>query len=221
MAAATPPSGTGPRRRPARWLPWALVVTAVVAAAIIGGVALRADDPGRGPHVLVVGDSVIYQASADLVMTFDWTSNVEVQGRPGFRTHQLVPVALQAVADGDHEFVVVLTGYNDITQEVDTAAAVADMVEVVATVPCAIWVLLPTKGDYPPEAAIAFNDRVEDLVAERDQVHIETGWRDAADATDGPEPDPRLVSDDGVHPTDEGTAEIAEVIEAAVSRTCR
>ncbi len=88
----------------------ALVVVSVVVAAIIGGVVRGADDPGRGPRVLVVGDSVAYQSAADLIMTFDWTSNIEVQGRPGFRTDELIPVARQAMAAGRYRTVVVMTG---------------------------------------------------------------------------------------------------------------
>lgn len=219
--AATPTSRS--RHRAGDWAPAtvALVVVSVVVAAIIGGVVRGADDPGRGPRVLVVGDSVAYQSAADLVMTFDWTSNIEVHGRPGFRTDELIPVARQAMAAGGYQTVVVMTGYNDLLQEVDASSALAELVEAVATAPCGVWVLIPTKGDYAPEAAAAFNDRVEELAAGHDQLHAESAWRDAADATDGPDPDPRLVSDDGVHPTEDGTAKIAAVVEAAVSRTCR
>lgn len=116
---------------------------------------------------------------------------------------------------------VFMTGYNDVWQDVDTRAELAQAMDSAATLPCAVWLLIPTKGDYPSSRVEGFNDQVVRLASEHRRVHVEEGWRDAVDATDDARPDPRLVSPDLVHPTPAGTAEIAEVMEAAVSRHCR
>lgn len=202
---------------------WVLVVVTLVlvAAALTVGTVARARDPARGPQVLVIGDSVTFMSSDAIIEAFDWTSNVNPQGRPGFRTDELVPLARQLVEEEDPNVLVVLTGYNDLIQGVDTSAAVREMMEIAAGVPCAVWVLLPTKATYAPEAARAFNQRVIDLAATRPTVHIATGWRDAVDAQPGPDPDMTLVSEDEIHPNEAGLARLAQVMEEAVSRDCR
>ena len=69
-----------------------VVVALVVVAAVAVGVVLRSRDPARGPQVLAVGDSVTYMSANPIKDAFDWTDNVDVQGRPGYRTDQLVPM---------------------------------------------------------------------------------------------------------------------------------
>lgn len=197
------------------------VVTVLVAGALVAGTVLRSRDPARGPQVLAVGDSVTYMSRNAITSEFDWTSNVDPQGRPGFRTDELVPVALEKVDEDDPDVLVVLTGYNDLTQGVDTSAAVAEMVEIAADAPCAVWMLLPTKAAYGPDEAAAFNQRVIDLAADHPSVHVATDWRDAVDAEPGADPDPRLVTEDEIHPNEAGVDRLAQAMEEAVSRDCR
>lgn len=201
---------------------WILLGVSVVLTAVLGVgviVGLRSD----GQRVLVVGDSVTYQSAGDLQRTFDWTPTLDVQGRSGYRSDQLLPLARERIEGNPRPDVVVfMTGYNDVSQDADTTDAVEEMVELAASVPCAVWVLIPTKGGgYPPARVEAFNDHVVRLASEHPTVHVETGWRDAVDAGDGDIPDPAFVSEDRVHPNDGGTKKIAEVMEAAVSRHCR
>ncbi|WCO68751.1 GDSL-type esterase/lipase family protein [Iamia majanohamensis] len=198
-----------------------VVVALVVVAAVAVGVVLRSRDPARGPQVLAVGDSVTYMSANPIKDAFDWTDNVDVQGRPGYRTDQLVPIALEFVDADDPEVLVVFTGYNDLTQGVDTSQAVEQMMDVAAAQPCAVWLLVPTKGDYAPDAAEAFNSRVVALAEDRGSVHLSTDWRDAVDATDGPDPDPALVSEDHIHPVADGEVRLAQAMEEAASRECR
>lgn len=199
----------------------AAVVALVVVAAVAVGAVLRWRDPARGPRVLVVGDSVTYMSANPIKDAFDWTDNVDVQGRPGYRTDQLVPVAVELVGADDPEVLVVLTGYNDLTQGVDTSPAVEQMMDLAAARPCAVWLLLPTKGGYAAAAAEAFNSRLVALAEDRASVHLSTDWRDAVDATDGPDPDPGLVSEDGIHPVGDGVARLARAMEEAAGRECR
>lgn len=206
-------------RRSAIWTVVA-VIAVVVAGALVAGAVIRARDPG-GPKVLMIGDSVTYLSRDGITDAFDWTSNVDPQGRPGWRTDELVPLAVTKVDEEDPDTLVVLTGYNDLTQGVDTQAAVGQMMDVAAEERCAVWVLLPTKATYAPEAAASFNQRIIELAADHPQVHIASGWRDAVDATAGPDPDPALVSEDEIHPNEGGIARLGQVVEEAVSRDCR
>lgn len=200
----------------------ALAAIAACVVAVVGVVAvLRARDPARGPQVLVVGDSVTYMSADPVKGAFDWTDNVDVQGRPGYRTDQLVPVALRQIDQVDPDTLVILTGYNDLTQRVDTSEAVGQLMDISAQESCAVWVLLPTKGKFDTEAAQAFNDRIALLAEGHPNVHLAPGWRDAVDGGDGPEPDPELVSDDRIHPTEPGgTERLAEVVEEAAHSEC-
>ncbi len=198
-----------------------LVVALVVVAAIAVGVVLRSRDPARGPHVLVVGDSVTYMSANPIKDAFDWTDNTNVQGRPGYRTDQLVPIALEFVGKDRPDDLVVLTGYNDLLQLQDEGAAVEQMMGIAADQTCAVWLLVPTKGEYPADAARDFNTRVVALAEDHPNVHVSTDWRDAVDATDGPDPDPALISDDHVHPVADGEARLAQAMEEGVSSGCR
>ena len=59
------------------------------------------------------------------------------------------------------------------------------------------------------------------LAEDRASVHLSTDWRDAVDATDGPDPDPALVSEDHIHPVADGEVRLAQAMEEAASRECR
>ncbi len=193
----------------------------VVAAAVAIGLVVRANDPARGPQVLVVGDSVTFMSRTALTQAFDWTDNFDPQGRPGYRTDQLLPVALRKIDEDRPDILVLFTGYNDLTQGIDTTGAVSSLMDVAAGVPCVVWVLLPTKGEFDPAAAEAFDQRIVALAEDRASVHLTTDWRDVVDAGPGPDPDPRLVSDDHIHPTEEGVARLAQAMEEAVTSECR
>ena len=169
----------------------------------------------------MIGDSVTYLARQDVVTAFDWTDNVDPQGRPGWRTDELVPLAQDKVDEDRPEIFVVLTGYNDLTQGVDTSAAVGRMMDIAADQPCAVWILLPTKGRFDAADAQAFDQRIVGLAADHPDVHVEEEWRDAVDQDPGPAPDPGLVSDDEIHPTPAGLVRLAQVVEESASRHCR
>lgn len=207
-----------------RWLLPAAVLGVLIvlvgAAAIVRAIVVEPEGPA-GARVVVVGDSVTYQSAADLGRAFDWTENVSVEGRPGHRTDELVDlVRRMVVGPPPPDIGVFMTGYNDVWQDVDTSAELGQAVALSGSLPCAVWVLIPTKGDYPSARVETFNERVRSLAARHPRVYVEAGWRDAADDTDDDRPDPDLVSSDLVHPTRAGTAKIAAVMESAVSRHC-
>lgn len=218
---ARPSSRSWPR---GRWLlPAAVlgVLIALVGAAAIVRTNMREPEGPAGARVVVVGDSVTYQSAADLVLAFDWTDNVSVEGRLGHRTDELVDlIRRMVVGPPPPDIGVFMTGYNDVRQDVDTSAELSQAVALSGSLPCAVWVLIPTKGDYPSARVEAFNEKVAGLAAGHPRVHVEAGWRDEADDTDDDRPDPDLVSSDLVHPTPAGTAKIAAVMESAVSRRC-
>lgn len=174
-------------------------------------------------EVVVVGDSVT-QLSQDPILDALAGRDVAVFGRPGFRTDHLVPVLAEAVgaerdADQRPEVAVVMAGYNDVWQGVEEDATVDELVDLMAEVDCAIWVLVPTKGPWERDRAQALERRIRDA-AEAAGVAIETGWRDAVDADPGPDPVPDLVVPDGVHPSEAGRERVAAVVADAVAREC-
>lgn len=192
-----------------------VVVGAIVAIALI----ISRRTPAEGTKVLIVGDSVTYLSIDQLEERFDWTDNLTIHGFPGYRTDQVLHHAQTDYHQDEPPIVVAMTGYNDLTQEVDTDQAVQEMMTLLGEAECAVWVLIPTKGAVEADRLEAFNDRASAL-ADDAGVHVASGWRDAADDTDGPEPDPALVSDDGIHPLDEGAEVIADVMASAVEEHC-
>ncbi len=198
-----------------------LIGAGIVIALIVGAVVLvQRSRAAATEGVLVVGDSVTFLSTKELVRAFDGAPEISVQGRLGNRTDQLLPVARQYVEKVDPSVIVILTGYNDLDQRVDTSKAVNEMMDVTAGVPCSVWVLLPTKAKYPAEAAKAFNARIENLADQHPSVHVTEGWRDAVDDTSDERPDSDLISKDLIHPLPAGSQRLAQIEADAVSRQC-
>jgi len=199
-----------------------LAIVAVIVIATVLVVALVRRDPPGGPRVVVIGDSVTYQSAPFITELFDFTKNIDVQGRPGFTTEELVPVAKERIDGDDPPAIgVFMMGYNDVTRGKDSARGLEAMAEEADQPRCSVWLLLPTKGDYEAAAMTAYNEQVEDRTADLSDVHLETGWRDLADKPSGAAPDPVLVSPDGVHPTEGGRRIIARIMADSVERNCR
>lgn len=197
----------------------AIVAGVAVVAIVVVALVISRRTPPEGTKVLVAGDSVTYLAADALVARFDWTDNLIVRGYPGYRTDQVLHNAETTYQQSSPPIVVAMTGYNDLTQGMDTDQAVQEMMRFLGGAECAVWVLIPTKGANEAERVEAFNDRAEQL-ADEAGVHVATGWRDAADDTDGPEPDPELVSPDGIHQTPAGSEVIADVMAEAAEEHC-
>jgi lysophospholipase L1-like esterase len=193
----------------------AVAVVAIVVVALV----ISRRTPPEGTKVLIAGDSVTYLAADALVERFEWTDNLIVRGYPGYRTDQVLHNAETTYAESEPPIVVAMTGYNDLTQGVDTDQAVQEMMQLLGGADCAVWLLIPTKGAIEAERVEAFNERAEEL-ADDAGVHVARGWRDAADDTEGPEPDPELVAPDGIHQTDAGSEVIADVMAEAVEEEC-
>lgn len=210
MAAPTRSSG----RRVAPWLVVALALAAVIAVATV---VVTGDDDGF--HVAVVGDSVTYLSAGALQERFSWADRFDVQARPGFRTEQLLPVAEELLAGGP-DVLVLLTGYNDVLQLADPEPGLQRMVDLATRAPCAVWMLVPVKGDYDPGLMEAYNRRLEELTRPVSTIHLSPAWRDLVDGTAGPDPSPDLIATDQVHPTDAGSRALAAAMEGAVRRQC-
>ena len=207
--------------------PLRVVASAVAVVAVVVGLAVAlvvlVDDGGPGDdRVLIGGDSVTYQSVQELAASFGWAGDgLKVIGVPGNRTDQIEAAIRPEFDDGPPGIVVVVAGYNDLLQRSDPEPAVRSLMELVGGAPCAVWILIPTKGDWDPAAAVAYDDLVTEQAARHPRVHVETGWRDAVDAPPGPAPDPALVDTDEVHPTAAGQARLAEIAAAAIDRDCR
>lgn len=199
-----------------RWLLVGLVV--FVALAAIGVITVNRSRPL--PRTAVLGDSVTSFSASEIREALGGPERVELAGLIGYRTDSMLETAHRIIGRDDPPAALVLTGHNDVAQEVDTDEAVVEVMDLLAGVDCGIWMLMPTKGKWDAERAVAFNDRAEELAEERDVV-VETAWRDAVDATDGDEPDLELIDTGLVHPTDAGSERLAEVMADAVRTACR
>jgi len=171
--------------------------------------------------VVVVGDSVTAMSEAQIQATVHRAGGVKVSGHPGYRTDELLPVADPLFHDRPPpEVGVVMSGYNDILHHVDPTEAIVEMMGWLDELDCGIWLLIPTKGVFPADDLTRFNEQVQFVAATTEDVHIETGWRDAVDATDDHVPDRDLVGEDLLHPTEEGSQVIADSMAEAIERWC-
>lgn len=197
------------------WVSWVVGASALIVLAVLL-VKITDEDVTR---VSMVGDSVTYLSTPYIGEALSWIDRVAVKGHPGYRTDQLVPVAEEQVAD-DPDVLVLLTGYNDVLQEHDPEAGLRDLVDVVSEVPCVVWMLVPVKGDYDPARMEAYNARLEELTRSVPTIHLSPLWRDVVDATEGPDPDPELISNDRVHPLGAGGEALARSVDRAVRDLC-
>ena len=204
-----------------------LLVLLLGAMAVVGYLDWRAgdDDPAfdslalAKADVLVIGDSVTDQSS-DQILAAMPDREVTVIGLSGLRTDQLRPVIEDTLGGVDRPPVaVVMAGYNDVWQSTEREAPVDELMAVMAGVDCAVWVLVPTKGPWDHDRALAFDARIREA-ADAAGVAVDTRWRDSVDGLDGPDPDPDLVQEDMVHPSDAGRIRVAEVMAAAVGDRC-
>lgn len=198
------------------------LLAVVVAVVVVAGVCtyVYREHLAGGPKVVVVGDSVTELAKAHIPDQVEGDEELELVAYAGYTTSELLPHAENRMSDPP-AIALALTGHNDLLRGEDTSRAVEDLVELVDGADCGIIVLLPTKLVYGPEAAIAFNDRLEELASDTD-VHIETAWRDVVDDTDDEGPDPVLIDEaDALHPTEEGAQVLAGIMGDAFDRWCR
>ena len=96
---------------------------------------------------------------------------------------------------------------------------VAAMPDVHYGIGATVGSVIPTKGAIEAAQVEAFNERAQEL-ADDAGVHVATGWRDAADDTEGGDPDPELVTSDGIHETEAGAEVIADVMASTVEEEC-
>lgn len=196
-------------------MPWAVGAAALIVLSVL---LVRIMDR-EVDRVAMVGDSVTYLSTGYIGEALGWVDRTSIKGHPGFRTDELVPVAEEQVADAP-DVLVLLTGYNDVLQEVDPEAGLRAMVEVASEVPCVVWLLVPVKGDYDPGRVESYNARLAELTDDVPSIHLSPLWRDAVDATEGPDPDPVLISADRVHPLGAGGEELARSVDRAVRDLC-
>lgn len=196
-------------------------VLALALVVLATGLGCGGGDGDRG-DVVVIGDSVTDQSDDQILDALDGR-DASVIGLSGYRTDQLLPVVEETLGgDVRPAVAVVLAGYNDVWQGRDEEAVVEELVDVMAGVDCAIWVLIPTTGPWDRLRAEELNGRTR-AAARAAGVHVETGWQEAVDDGpdgDGPGPDPALVVADQVHPSEAGKQKVAEVVAKAVDRFC-
>ncbi|HWJ96575.1 MAG TPA: SGNH/GDSL hydrolase family protein [Acidimicrobiales bacterium] len=173
-------------------------------------------DRDAGDRVLVVGDSVTYQSRAYLVKEFAWADELDIEATSGLRTDQLLPDAEEGLSHHPSS-AAFMPGYNDILQDRVDRAALPEMMDLAAKVPCSVWLLIPVKGVYAPATAEAWNQRVRDEAAGHDNVHLVDDWARLVDNSQ----DYALVkSEDAVHPNGLGRKAVADVMSKSIQREC-
>lgn len=206
-----------------------IAVAAGVTVLAVGALTAYLVWPRTPDHVLVVGDSVTYLSWDAIDDRFGAGSELEALARPGFTAGDLLPLAEEAVdaradAGDDLERAILLVGYNDVWRGADDDA-LAQLVALSARHDCAVWLTLPTApggepagtGDFDPEAAEAWNERLAELVAEHDNLHLVTAWQEEIEAGDPT----RYLEPDGIHPTRAGQELLARTMDDGLRGACR
>ncbi|HRW38620.1 MAG TPA: SGNH/GDSL hydrolase family protein [Aquihabitans sp.] len=199
--------------------PHLLALTALAAAAVGPGCSLVGDDRGVDAGdavVLVVGDSVTELSRQELGRQMDWAKELIVRAKSGATTEELLPLARDG-ADHDPDIGVFLPGYNDVLDDQADTTALDDMVELAASLPCAVWLLLPTDGGYSPDQVDTWNARVEQAGDDHDSIHVVDDWKRLVEGS----PDFTFLSErDAVHPNGDGQAAIAKVMSDRARELC-
>jgi hypothetical protein len=193
---------------------------AVLGVAIVIAVALTtcSSDDDDAVRVLVVGDSVTRLSREEIRMEMGWAGTVDVWAHDGFRTDELLATTIDGV-DAEPDLAVVMPGYNDILQENVETDALGQMVDTIARVPCAVWMLIPEDDSgYRTELVRRWNERVREAVGDHESIHLSSAWDElvsvSADFT-------YLSEFDAVHPNDRGQQAIAQAMATAADHECR
>lgn len=196
----------------------ARTTAALVGAAVLATGATACGLFGRdaGERVLIVGDSVTYQSRAELKEEFAWADELDIKATSGLRTDELLPGAEEGVGN-DPSSAVFMPGYNDILQGKVPEAAVPEMMDLAAEVPCAVWMLIPVEGVYSRTDAEAFNQRVREEAEGHDSVHLVDDW---ARLVDGSQDFALVKQEDAVHPNDLGRRVVAQAMGESLKREC-
>jgi lysophospholipase L1-like esterase len=212
-------------------------VVSVLTAAAVAALAAFLLWPRTPDHVLVVGDSVTFMSFEALGREFGPDTDLEALARPGFRSTELLPLALEAMdrrdASGETlDRAIFLVGYNDIWQDETDHEDLEALVAESARHECAIWLTVPTSPggeppttragnrqlpEFDPGVARAWNERLADLVAEHDSLHLVTEWQTTIDEA----PPSRYLDRDGIHPNDAGQERLAAIMHDSLLSACR
>ena len=192
----------------------AIAVAGLIGVVGLAGCGLFGRDAGE--RVLVVGDSVTYQSRAELKQEFGWADELDIQATSGLRTDELLPGAKEGLSH-DPSSAVFMPGYNDVLQDRVDKAAVPQMMDLAAEVPCSVWLLIPVEGVYSPDLAEAFNQRVRDEASKHDNVHVIDDW---ARLVDKSAKFTLVKTADAVHPNELGRRVVAQAMSKSLQREC-
>lgn len=187
--------------------------------------------PRNPDHVLFVGDSVTFLSWQAIDDRFGADTDLEAVARPGFRSVDLLPLAQEAMddrAEAGHPLdrAIFLVGYNDVWQDELDRNELPALVALSARHECAIWLTIPARpggdppaaDDFDPEQADALNEELTDLVGEHRNVHLVTEWAEAIDGASDPD---IYLTEDGIHPNEEGQKLLARIMHDHIVSACR
>jgi lysophospholipase L1-like esterase len=196
------------RRRAAALAGAALLVSGLASCGWLG--------EDQSDRILVVGDSVTWQSRAWVVKALGGGGEVDLEAISGKRTDELLDGAEEGVSHHPRSGIF-MPGYNDVLQNRVNEAALPQMMDLAAQVPCSVWLLIPDKGVYDPKIAQAWNQRVRDEAEGYPNVHVVDDW---ARLVDGSQQYALVKTEDGVHPNDLGRKAVAEVMAKSLQREC-
>lgn len=186
--------------------------------------------PRRPPDVLVLGDSVTFQASPAIQSRLDSRFDLELKAYPFYRSTDLEGILKQIIqrwrkAGRTFDSAVFLVGYNDVLRDQVGAPALVRMMHESEAFDCAVWLTLPaTPGGRPasnldlvPARVDAWNARLYLEAQGNTHLRVSTAWADVVSAPGGQE----LLQPDGIHPGESGRAALGAAIESALRDNCR
>ena len=204
----------------------ALVGLAIVALIAGLSVAIAADDDTARPYAIFLGDSYTEGASeggngsknyaAVLSARMGWDHKRDGIGGTGYAVAPTYGDRVDAIVEDKPDVVVALGSLNDSNAGAVRTEAAKALRRLRDGLPRARLIVVgaPWVNGNPPPTLRAVNDAVRDAA----QATPRTVFIDPVRGRWFAGPDDRLIGEDGVHPTDEGHAYMADKIFNALRR---
>lgn len=181
--------------------------------ALIGALGLLAASCGgpSGGTVGLIGDSITELSQAPLHQELDPTYNVELVGKFGARSDQVLP-EVEMIAASKPVQAIINIGTNDALQQVSAAqtrASIDAMVAALAGARCVFLVeineAITDQGATRSAEARAINDELRSIASSAPNVRI-LEWNKDIEANGGPS----VITDDTVHLSTKGLVVLAD-----------
>lgn len=167
----------------------------------------------------MLGDSITALDTEAMTEVLGDVYRLDISGNFGATTAQVLPEA-RDMARVSYDQVIINLGTNDVLQGLPAGPAVDNIAQMAAMFESARCVHVvtvnehmvdPLTGQFTGQRAATFNEALRSWAESRDRVSV-IDWNEVAaqhlnDAT----PPTSLLTDDSIHPTDEGNEELNEL----------